>query len=230
MPDEKQRKNPDAPATDEELDNIDKYLLSPGSVRDTQEIHVAMKQVPLTLQPFFKEQIDLNRELVRRFPNMPLMSVVKFRDLYADGKRGVATLTSQDGAASLIVDISADTPEIQFAFMFGSMLSLRFNLEELSDLDRRAWLDNMETRVDDIVFLWGQSRWDNDYIICVPHPYYISLLAFSPNNFEAAVRITPTVSKDLFRWMHTFWYPEDEASSDADEDEKAKGGDIFSSW
>jgi hypothetical protein len=174
----------------EERDNIDRYLLSPGALRSTQEISTAMQNVPLTLQPFFKDQIDLNSELVRRFPNMPLMSVFRKRELYNNGERQVATLTAQDGAASLIVDISRATFEIQFSFMYGSMLALRFHLDELSDLDRRTWLDNMQTRFDETVFLWGQSRWEKDYIICVPHSYYISILAFSPNHFEAAVRIT----------------------------------------
>lgn len=215
--------NPDA-----ESDAIDKFLLSPGTNRDTQEINVALRQVPLTLQPFFRENIDLNRELVRRFPNMPLMSTIKFRDLYGDGERGVATLSSQDGAASLIVDISKGSPQMQFAFMYGSMLSLRFDLIELSELDRRAWLENMETRIDDIVFLWGQSRWDKDYVICVPHTFYISLLAFSPNNFEAAVRITPSLSKTLFEWMHKFWYPDENTLDGADPEDS--GSDIFSSW
>jgi hypothetical protein len=212
----------------DEPDSIDKFLLSPGASRDTQEINIAMRSVPLTLQPFFKEQIDLNRELVQRFPNMPLMSTVKFRDLYGDGDRGVATLMSQDGAASLIVDIGANHSNMQFSFMFGSMLSLRFHLSELSELDRSAWLDNMQTRIDDIVFLWGQSRWEKDYVICVPHTYYISMLAFSPNNFEAAVRITPSLSAELFGWMRKFWYPDD--SSETKKTDNESGKDIFSSW
>lgn len=195
------------PTQDNSNDNIDRYLLDPDSPRSTDVVHKAMGRVPMTLLPFFQEQIDLDQELVRRFPNMPLMSNIKFRDMYGDGRRGVATLFSQDGGAHLIVDISSQNTEMQFAFTLGSMLSLRFHLEELSDLDRRGWLSNMETRVDDIVFLWGQSRWEKDYVICVPNTYYVSLLAFSATHFEAAVRIAPSVSRELFAWMHEFWYP-----------------------
>jgi hypothetical protein len=201
-------------------DAVDKYLLSPGAKRSTHEINQAMHQVPLTLQPFFKENTDLNRELVRRFPNMPLMAVIRFRDLYTDGTRGVATLASQDGAASLIVDVSRD--EVQFSFLYGSMLSLRFQLNELSDLDRKTWLDNIETRYEDIIFLWGQSRWEKDYVICVPHQYYISLLAFSPNNFEAAVRLTPAASESLFAWLRGFWYADEDNDSNEDQDSPSK--------
>ena len=221
-------KNLEQSAADESQDNIDRYLLSPDVIRTTQEVNSAMHHVPLTLQPFFKEQIDLNKELVMRFPNMPLMSVIRFRDLYGNGERVVATLSSQDGSASLLID--ADRTEIQVTFMMGSMLALRFRLDELSDLDRRTWLQNMETRVDDIVFLWGQSRWDKDYIICVPHPYYISLLAFSPNNFEAAVRISPAASEKLFGWLHKFWYPNDpdpNITRDKPDDNKPS---ILSNW
>jgi hypothetical protein len=103
---------------------------------------------------------------------------------------------------------------------------LRFHLEELSDLDRRTWLGNMETHVDDIVFLWGQSRWEKDYVICVPNRYYVSLLAFSPMNFEAAVRMSPTVSKELFTWMHDFWYPGTRDEGD-DEDAPSPEGNVF---
>jgi hypothetical protein len=188
------------------------------------EFNPTLQQVPLTLQPFFKEQIDLNAELVKRFPSMPLMSVIRFRDLYRNGEHGVATLATQDGSNSLIVDVSTVTHEMQFSFTYGSMLSLRFHLNELSDLDRRAWLENIETRVENIVFLWGQSRWAKDYVICVPHRYYISLLAFSPNNFEAAVRMTPEASKKLFDWLNAFWYPT------ATDESSDSSGSILSGW
>ncbi|MEL7237183.1 MAG: hypothetical protein AAGK74_21960, partial [Chloroflexota bacterium] len=184
---------------------------------------------PVTLQPFFKEQIDLNQELVQRFPTMPLMSVIRFRDIYEDHERGVATMTSQDGTAGLIVDVSRTEYDIQFSFTYGSMLSLRFHLTELSDLDRKIWLDNLQNRVDDIAFLWGQSRWAKDYIICVPHKFYLSLLAFSPNKFEAAVRVTPQVAEKLFKWLHTFWdHKEDEPKDNSSADSSASN--ILSNW
>lgn len=221
-------KGQNPPASDDG-DPIDKYLLDEESVRSTQEISMAMQQVPLTLQPFFKENANLNRELVQRFPNMPLMSTIRIRDLYSDGERSVATLSTQDGSASLIVDVSRNVSDIQFAFTYGSMISLRFQLTELSNLDRRTWLDNVSApHLEDIVFLWGQSRWVKDYIICVPHSYYISLLAFSPNNFEAAVRITPSISKDLFAWLAELWYPKEEEPDDSDE--LGGSSDIFGSW
>ncbi len=212
------------PTPDNNADNIDRYLLDPDTPRNTERIRKAMRRVPMTLQPFFQEHIDLDQELVRRFPSMPLMSIIKFRDLYGDGRRGVATLATQDGAANLIVDVSSENTEIQFSFTFGSMLSMRFHLSELSDLDRRAWLDNMETRVDDIVFLWGQSRWEKDYVICVPNHYYVSLLAFSATNFEAAVRIAPSINRKLFEWMHDFWYP---GTREEDSEDASPEGNVF---
>lgn len=212
---------------DQAARNIDRYLLSSDAPHDPQAVNQALQQVPLTLQPFFREQIDLNKELVRRFPNMPLMSVARFRDLYKTGERGVATLSSQDGASSLIIDVSRQPNEIQFSFMYGSMMALRFRLDELSDLDRQVWLENIQNRVDEIVFLWGQSRWAKDYIICVPHRYYISLLAFSPNNFEAAVRITPAASASLVEWLQAFWFPEPTEDDDSPPDE---GPSILSGW
>lgn len=226
-----------------QVERIIKYLLSPNNEpepqtmpdeHETQEIASAFKQVPLTLQPFFKEDVNLNAELIRRFPSMPLMSVIKFRTLYSEQERGVATLSSQDGSAALIVDVSHEDDDIQFSFTYGSMLSLRFYLRELSDLDKRAWLESMENRINEVVFLWGQSRWEQDYVIAVPHKYYISLLAFSQNSFEAAVRMTPEVAQSLFDWLREYWdqpTPEPEPSAEpAEPDDSDSPSSILSEW
>ena len=226
-----------------QVERIIKYLLAPEQEpaqqkelekqTELQEIDTAFKRVPLTLQPFFKEEVDLNSELIRRFPSMPLMSVIKFRTLYSEGERGVATLTSQDGSATLIVDVSHDDNDIQFSFTYGSMLSLRFQMNELSNLDKQAWLESMDNRINEIVFLWGQSRWEQDYVICVPHRYYISLLAFSQNNFEAAVRMTPNVANALFDWLRDYWdqpEPEPPAVPDDESLDDSNSPPILSEW
>lgn len=223
----------------EEANHLKETLYRPPGVLDTQERVAAMQDVPLTLQTFFSGQVNLNRELIQRFPNMPLMSVIRFRDLYGNGERGVATLSTQDGSATLIVDTSSVTHEIQFSFTFGSMLSMRFHLTTLSDLDRKQWLQLMRSEDKrDIIFLWGQTRWRDDYAICVPHPYYMSLLAFTPNNFEAAVRMTPSTIDRLIDWLDAFWYPDVQVSkpveppvSKKDEDPpKEPPPSVLSNW
>lgn len=172
------------------------------------EMKSPLGNVPWTLEQFFKGKIDLDKELVMRFPNMPLMSNIVFRNLGSNTQRGVATLNSPDGAATLVVDANAQTGVIQFSFTYGSMLTLRFKLDDLSDMDRARWLDLMrrkQGKQGTPTFLWGQARWERDYVICVTRRYYTSLLAFSQNHFEAAVRMKPDVTRALVDWMESLW-------------------------
>ncbi|NWF69333.1 MAG: hypothetical protein HXY40_09615 [Chloroflexi bacterium] len=177
------------------------------------ELRSPLGNVPWTLEQFFKGKIDLDKELVMRFPNMPLMSVIGFRSLGSNTQRGVATLSTADGGANLVVDASASGERtVQFSFTYGSMLTLRFRLDTLSDMDRSRFLDLMRRNQPGLTFLWGQSRWEQDYLICVTRKHYTSLLAFSRNHFEAAVRLTPNVTKQLVDWIENFWKapPEEE--------------------
>jgi hypothetical protein len=180
------------------------------------ELRAPLGNVPWTLEQFFKGKIDLDKELVMRFPNMPLMSVITFRSLGSNTHRGVATLSTADGGASLVVDATATGDRtLQFSFTYGSMLTLRFKLDTLSELDRSRWLDLMRRKQSGLTFLWGQARWEKDYVICVSRKHYTSLLAFSQNHFESAVRLTPNATKQLVDWIEGFWKalppPEDES-------------------
>lgn len=160
---------------------------------------------PWTLQQFFNGEIDLDAELAKRFPTMPMMSMVKFRTLGSHSGRRVATLSSQDGSASLTFDGDTATKMIHMSFTLGSMLTLRFTLNELSDLDRSRWLELMKRDEGGLAFLWGQTRWSNDYVICIARKYFTNFYAFSPHNFEAAVRLTPGVIRQLLDWIEDIW-------------------------
>lgn len=160
---------------------------------------------PWTLQQFFNGDIDLDAELAKRFPTMPMMSMVKFRTLGSHSGRRVATLSSQDGSASLTFDGDISTKVIQMSFTLGSMLTLRFSMNELSELDRTRWLELMKREEGGLAFLWGQTRWSNDYVICIARKYFTNFYAFSPHNFEAAVRLTPGVIKQLLEWLEDIW-------------------------
>ena len=59
----------------------------------------------------------------------------------------------------------------------------------------------MQRREGGLAFLWGASRWAEDYVICITRPYFTNLYAFSPANFEAAVRLTQPVLKKLLDWL-----------------------------
>lgn len=171
-------------------------------------------EAPWTLQQFFSGSIDLDVELSKRFPAMPMLSIIKFRTLGSESGRRVATLSTQDGAASLVFDADIKSKVVQLSFTLGSMLTLKFQLTELTDSDRNYWLDLMRREGGGLAFLWGQGRWSNDYIICIARKYFTNFYAFSTHNFDAAVRLTPTVTKQLMDWLEEVWKTENDEGSD----------------
>jgi hypothetical protein len=160
---------------------------------------------PWTLQQFFNGEIDLDIELTKRFPAVPIVSAVKFRTLGPDAHHRVATLTTTDGAASVIIDANAITKEIQISFTYGSMLTLRYSLTDLSDADRSRWLELMRREKGGLAFLWGPTRWHKDYLICISRQYATKIYAFSPNSFESVVRLSQDVMEDVVKWLDEIW-------------------------
>lgn len=171
------------------------------------EMKAPLANVPWTLQQFFNGELDLDVELVKRFPNMPLLSTIHFRELGAKSQRGVATLSTQDGLATVLADVNGANKSVQFSFTYGSMLTLRFVLDHLSDMDRTRWLDLMRREKGGMAFLWSEARWRKDYIICIKRRYFTSLLAFSPHGTEAGARLTRDVTTKLTNWLEAFWKP-----------------------
>lgn len=158
---------------------------------------------PWILHQFFQGEIDLDGELSKRFPVMPLMSVIHFRSTAP--RHAVASLSTQDGAASVLVDVDTATRSIEFTFITNSMLALRFALSELSDMDRSRWMEAVRRDQEGLAFLWGKARWESNYLICAVHRYYVNFYAFSPHNFAAAARLTPDMAEKLLIWLESFW-------------------------
>lgn len=170
---------------------------------------------PWTLQQFFNGEIDLDVELGKRFPAMPMMSLFQFRTLGATSGRKVCTLSTQDGSASLILDADTGTKVIQLSFTLGSMLTLRFTLDHLSAMDRTRWLELMRREQGGLAFLWGENRWEHDYLICVSRKHHTNFFAFSPNHFEAGVRLTPASNKQLLDWLEELWKADAPSAADS---------------
>lgn len=169
----------------------------------------ARVDTPWTLQQFFNGQIDLDIELTRRFPNMPMMASAKFRTLGDQPHRRVATLQAQDDSASLIIDADTRTKIIQMSFTFGSMLTLRFVFGNLNSDLRKRWMEIMQREQGGPSFLWGPDRWQEDYLVCISRKYFTNLYAFSPHNFEAGVRLTPAVMDEVLEWLKEVWLADD---------------------
>jgi hypothetical protein len=170
-------------------------------------------ETPWTLQQFFDGEIDLDKELSKRFPTIPPMTTIKFRTLGSRSGRKVAT---QDGNASLIIDADVDTKVVQMSFSYGSMLTLRFSLNSLNDSDRSRWLELMRREQGGLAFLWGPSRWNEDYLICIARKYSTNIYAFSPRNFESAIRMTASVTTELLNWLEEVWTTVPEPEDDDD--------------
>ena len=160
---------------------------------------------PWTLQRFFDGEIDLDAELAQRFPNAKMLSTIHFRSMGSKSKRGVATLTSPDGSGQMIVDVDGQTKQMQIAVTYGAMLTLRFTFDQLGDAERLRWVELMRRKEGGLAFLWGPTRWEHDYMICVSRRYFANFYIFSPRNFEAAIRLTPDVMKSLINWLYGFW-------------------------
>lgn len=189
---------------------VDSSQISQGLTRASQD-------PPWTLQQFFDGEIDLDVELSRRFPTVPLLSTIRFRTLGTVSGRRVAMLSTQDSAASLVIEADAGTKVVQMAFTMGSMITLRFTFGDMSDRDRMHWLDLMRRDEGGLSFLWGPSRWTSDYAICITRTYFTNLYAFSPHNFEAAVRMTPAVLDELLDWLEAIWTADDEPDDEPPE-------------
>ncbi|MEP7294120.1 MAG: hypothetical protein ABI835_20195 [Chloroflexota bacterium] len=161
--------------------------------------------VPWALQHYFDGEIDLIKELAGRFPQVPVMSLIHTRQVGTKTRRGVATLSTQDGAASVVVEIDAPSQAMQFTFVHSSMLSLRFLLGRLSAADRAQWLEPMRRETGEAAFLWDQSRWSSDYVISAAQRNFTNLYAFSPQQIEASARLTPEVTRKLLDWLEFYW-------------------------
>lgn len=160
---------------------------------------------PWLLQRFLDGLVDLEAELADRYPHLPLLSVFKARSLYERSSHQVATLSAPDDAASVVVDIDAPKDLAQFTFAISGMFSRTYTLDRPSSIDRPRWLEAMDRRQGGLTFLWGVTRWEGDYLICVLKRYQTNVYAFSPAGVAASVRLTPDVTRDLLAWMRKLW-------------------------
>lgn len=161
--------------------------------------------VPWMLEHYFDGEIDLIKELVGQFPQIPVMSLFSTREAGTRIRRGVATISTQDGAASMVVEVDIPSSGVQFTFSLNSMLALRFIPGKLTEMDRAQWLEPMRREAGEVAFLWDHTRWQNDYLVGASHKTFTNLFAFSPNHVEAAVRLTPEVGRKLLDWLESYW-------------------------
>lgn len=198
------RKTPMPDATMPSRNQLDR----PQPPRTTESL-----DVPWFVRQFLNGEGDLHSELAQRYPNQPLLSLIHVRNL--TGGRGIASLSAQDGAASLIVEIDLTSHSAQFSYTLASMLTLRFDLVNLTDADRGQWLEQMASVSDRAHILWGKLRWRADYMIWSRRQHYTNVYAFSAHHTEAVVRLTPDVARVLIDWMQQHWSSQPQDNSAA---------------
>ncbi|GAB4420032.1 MAG: hypothetical protein Kow00106_16430 [Anaerolineae bacterium] len=208
----------------EELIRLSRALVRRITDQDRQRLILALREsgdarrvwtsAPALLQQFFAGEIDLDEELLSRFPNAPLLSHMH---VLPGGsaplqQQVTVTLGSNDDAATLIVDAALDeTAALTFTFSLFSALALRFHLTPLLAVDRAAWLPLLR-RENGITVLWTRERWEQPYLILVRREGFGRLYAFSPYGFEAAARLTPDMVTGLADWLERTWFTGENAS------------------
>lgn len=163
--------------------------------------------VPWVISRALNAEGDLHMELAQRYPNQPLMSLITTRSIGGRIPRYLAILSTQDGAAHLTFEIDPGTTMMSCAYTLASMLTLRFELNTLSDLDRMQWLEQLRQGQERTTILWGKMRWRSDYLVWSHKRHYANIYAFSPRQFEAAARVSPEVSGKLIEWLSKYWVP-----------------------
>lgn len=159
---------------------------------------------PPLLRAYQDGAVDLERELARRFPAAPLLSIARLHDL-GDGAPALASIAAQDGSAALHVELDAPTGDADWTFALAAMLGLRFTLRGLSALDRQYALERVRLGEGRVAFFWSAARWDADYLIAVAQRYATALYAFSPRGQVAACRLTPDAARTLVDWLEGAW-------------------------
>ncbi len=192
-------------------------------LRESGHARTIQLSAPVTLQQFFSGEIDLDTDLARRYHNAPLLSHVHFAPGPGEPMRRQVTaiFSSNDETATLAVDahLSAESG-LEFTFTLFSALTMRFLLSPLTAADRSRWLDMMR-RENGITFLWTRERWEQPHLIFVIREFFGRVYAFSPNGFEAAIRMTPDMIAVLIDWLDRLWFPDRHVPADEPETRSA---------
>lgn len=175
---------------------------------------------PYILQQFFTGKIDLDTELMKRYPNAPLLSSGHFTPAPGKrGRRGFAQFKSQDESASLNFDVYGTDGTLEADFILRGMIGVRFSLGAVSDAGRRRFIDLMR-RQNGIAILWTKERWERDYLIFVVRERFARMYAFSPGRFDAACRLPPPLLEDFIKWLAGFWITDEPRPESASEPDK----------
>ncbi|WP_119067821.1 hypothetical protein [Aggregatilinea lenta] len=188
--------------------NQDRQRLA-RDLRESGHMRSVASDAPIDLRQFFAGEIDLDDDLSQRYVNAVLLSHIRLLQAPGDPPRcrAAATFNSQDDSVSMNVDAFHDAAgdiHMNFTFTLLSTLSQRFSLNGVPPVDARRWLELMR-RDSGITFLWTHARWEKPYFIFVVREHFARFYAFSPQGYEASVRLTPDMVTQLCTWLEKVW-------------------------
>lgn len=181
------------------------------ALRESGHYHALQTTAPAEIKQFFAGEIDLDDELGHRYANASLLSHVRFTPQPGNTFRQqrTATFSSQDDSMAMSIDAYPGLlpgTYLEFSFILFSTFALRFLLHPIPSTDARRWLELMQ-RDSGITFLWTLNRWEQPYFVSVIREHFARFYAFSPQGYEAAVRLTPDMVSALCTWLEGIWFP-----------------------
>ncbi len=187
------------------INNEDRQRLA-ADLTESGHQRSIQSSAPYLLQGFFTGKLDLDVELVRRYPSPPLLSNMTFAPKPGlHRKHGFAQFASQDTSSVMTIEIhSTSGAALEVSYLLYSMIGVHFTLGEISEASRKRFLELIQ-RPNGIAFLWTRERWEHDYIIFVVRDRFARMYAFGPGRVEAACRLTPDGIVQLHTWLTGFW-------------------------
>lgn len=190
------------------ITNQDRQRLA-RDLRESGHHRAIATDAPIELRQFFAGEIDLDDDLSQRYVNAALLSHARLMQMPSRPPRYRATaiLSSQDDSVSMTADAFQDAGgaiRLDFSFTLLSTLTQHFSLHDVPAPEARHWLELMR-RDSGITFLWTHARWEQPYFVFVVREHFARLHAFSPQGYEASVRLTPDMVTLLCNWLEAVW-------------------------
>ncbi len=186
------------------INNEDRQRLA-ADLSESGHNRAIQSSAPYLLQGFFTGKLDLDIELMRRYPAPPLLASMTFAPKPGQSrKHGFAQFASQDTASVMTIEAHSATGALDFTFLLYSMIGVHFTLGAIPEANRKHFLSLME-RKEGVAFLWTRERWESDYVIFVVRDHFARVYAFGSSRVEAACRLPPEAVTQLRLWLTGFW-------------------------
>jgi hypothetical protein len=191
-------------------------ILMTGVTQESQDEQVSSfntSQAVRAMEAYLREDA---RNRAADLSGAPTMTAIKFwpgEDVGAP-LYYIASMRTQDDVARMNFEVWAEGAVTTVNFQLMGMLSLQFDMADLTERHKQTWLDHMrlapklgDGEVGEPIFLWSAARWESNYMIFVPQRRFVTALAFSPHRYQAIARILAPAFEQLLDWLEARWFP-----------------------